>query len=844
MTDSKQTSVFDQSWFSKISRPSRYIGNEINSVKKDPVMTEVSIALAFPDVYELGMSHLGLKILYNILNSYDWLAAERVFSPWLDLEKELRSRNIPLRTLESDRPLSSFDIIGFSLQHELSYTNVLNMLDLSCIPFLAEKRGEEYPLIIAGGPACFNPEPVADFFDLILIGDGEEAALDICRLVRDSKRDKMLKKDLLFEMRHIRGVYIPSFFNIQYNMEGHIKSIEPLVSDYQKVQKAIVNDIDDFPYPVHQIVPFTELIHDRVSLEISRGCTRGCRFCQAGMIYRPVRERSPESILEKAEKALKLTGYDELTLLSLSSGDYSCIEPLIRVLMDRQSKEGIALSLPSLRVDSLNRALIEQIKRVRKTGFTLAPEAGSDRLRRIINKGLTREDILNTASAVYGAGWNLIKLYFMVGLPQEQERDIHDIVTLAKQVANLAGKKTKKIKVNISVSTFVPKSHTPFMWMPQIKVEEGRRRIQLIKERLKGSRVRVKWNEPELSCLEGIFSRGDRRLSPALIEAWRLGSRFDAWGERIKGLEVWNEAFRRTGINPEYYLNRQRSFEEILPWEHIRSGVSRKYLENELEKALKEELTPDCRKKCMECGVCDHRTIDPVLFNNWNTESSPENKAVEDYPAIERKYRLTFIKVKRSKYLGHLELAQVFMRAFKRAGLDLVFSKGFHPMPRVVFAHALPVGTESLHETVDIKISQALDVSFLKRNINKQLPDGIKITDVEELVSSKKACQIKESHFLITVVGVKLNDNIIERFLRSDCFPVIKNGKKGSREIDARPLVKSMDLIAPDTIKLVMEHLDGPGLKPSEIINAVFSLKNSNGEYISILKTRQVIDNT
>ena len=409
-------SVLGQPWFSNITRPSRYLGNEINSIKKDPASIDVSIALAFPDLYEVGMSHLGLKILYHILNRHDWLAAERVFCPLADMEKELRDRRLPLTTLESDRPLSSFDIVGFSLQHELTLTNVLNILDLSGIPFLSEKRDLSFPLIIAGGPACFNPEPVASLFDAIVIGDGEEAALEICRRIRETKLKKVKRKEkILADIANIRGVYIPSFFKVHHKPEGTINTIEPLIPGYKEVKKAVVSDIDYYPFPTCQVVPFTELVHDRLTIEIARGCTRGCRFCQAGMIYRPVRERNPQSVISNLEKALRLTGFEELSLLSLSSGDYSCIGPLLKALMDRQAKNKVSISLPSLRIDSLNPSWFDQIKRVRKTGFTLAPEAGSDRLRRVINKSLTNKDILNIAPQVYRAGWNLIKLYFMIG---------------------------------------------------------------------------------------------------------------------------------------------------------------------------------------------------------------------------------------------------------------------------------------------------------------------------------------------------------------------------------------------------------------------------------------------
>jgi len=833
-------SILDQNWFSKIIRPSRYLGNEVNSFRKDLSGIEISIALAFPDVYEIGMSHLGLKIIYNILNSQEWIAAERVFSPWVDLEYELRNRGIPLTTLESERPLSSFDIVGFSLQHELSYTNVLNMLDLSGIPLLAEDRSDKEALIIAGGPACFNPEPVADFFDLIVIGDGETAALEICRVVRETKKKKIeSKKELLHELRHIRGIYIPSFFSIHYCPDGSVKKIEPDHAGYLGVKKAILPDLDDYPYPERQIVPFTELIHDRVSVEISRGCTRGCRFCQAGMIYRPVRERAPESIVGKAENALKLTGYEDLSLLSLSSGDYSCIGPLLKTLMDRQSHKNIGVSLPSLRVDSLNTEMIEQIKRVRKTGFTLAPEAGNDRLRTIINKGLTQDDILGTAHVVYGAGWNLIKLYFMIGLPYEGDDDLQDIVDLSKQIIRLAGKKGKRANLNVSISTFVPKAHTPFMWTPQISTEESRRRIQLIQEGLRGSRIRVKWNQPELSWLEGVFARGDRRLGRVIMEAWGLGARFDAWGEHFK-IEVWQEAFVRAGLEPDFYLHRERSFQEILPWDHIKTGVTKAFLKREWIKAKEENLTPDCREKCIECGVCDHKTIDPVLHKSPEL-SYAKRTSNRPAPGYKKRYRLTYRKLGRAKHLGHLELARVLIRAFRRAGLKLAYSKGFHPMPKVSFFAALPVGTESMEELVDIELIEAVDILSVKEKINHELPHGIDVIHVKDISLTKKRRRISESQFLITLKGPEIKEKDLRRFLESDHFSVVKTGKKGDHEIDARALVSSISLVSPNRLQLTVKQTEGPGLKPTELIKGIFYLTDQDLLNMYVLKTGQVL---
>lgn len=598
----------------KVSKPVRYIGNEYNAVYKDHKDVDVSFALAFPDVYEIGMSHLGLKILYHVLNDREDVVCERVFAPWVDMEELMRERKIPLFSLESTTPLADFDIVGFTLQYEMSYTNILNMLDLAGIPLKHEERDNTHPLIIAGGPCAFSPEPLADFIDAFQIGDGEEAIGEIVDVFKEWKQNGAQDRfQLLLRLSAVPGVYVPSLYDISYNQDGTVESIQPKTSGVPaKIRKRVVKNLNEWCFPRSLIVPSMQIVHDRIPLEVARGCSRGCRFCQAGILYRPVRERSFESLLELAEDLRKSTGYEELSLTSLSTSDYSEIKRLITELMDRYAGDELAISLPSLRADSFSIDLAKQVQRVRKTGLTLAPEAGTQRLRDVINKGVTAEDLLQSVEDAVSAGWTLIKLYFMIGLPTEEYGDLDGIVELAREVARI----DRKLNVTVSVSTFVPKAHTPFQWFGQNSLQEIGEKQEYLKTILRDRRIKLDMHEPKLSVLEAVFSRGDRKLGEVLEKAWKLGCRFDGWRDHFN-FDLWMQAFSESGIDPDFYSTRTRDINEVLPWDHIDSGVSKRFLLKEREKALAGETTEDCRTgACTGCGVCMACDAWPVYADN------------------------------------------------------------------------------------------------------------------------------------------------------------------------------------------------------------------------------------
>ncbi|HAT4282192.1 TPA: TIGR03960 family B12-binding radical SAM protein [Clostridium perfringens] len=591
----------------RVEKPSRYVGGELNEVIKDPKEVDIRFGFCFPDVYEVGMSHLGSRILYHVLNQRKDTYCERVYAPWPDMEKLMRENNIPLYALETKDPINEFNFLAFTLQYEMSYTNILNMLNMGGIPLRASERTEKDPLVIAGGPCAYNPEPLYDIVDIFQLGEGEEGLNDLLDLYQKHK-DNFNKEAYLREASHIPSVYIPSLYDVTYNEDGTIKEFIPKYDDVpKKVKKRIINNFDQVDFPESLIVPYSEIVHDRVVLELFRGCTNGCRFCQAGMIYRPVREKSRKTLLDQARKMLKATGYDEVSLVSLSTCDYSDIQGLVKDLIEEHGKNNVSVALPSIRVDAFSVDLLKEIQKVRKTGLTFAPEAGSQRMRDVINKGLTEERILEAAKNAFESGWSTIKLYFILGVPYETVEDAAEIGLLAEKIADqyFAVPKhirNKGLRITVSTSILVPKPFTPFQWAPMEKMDIVTEKINAVKGAIKSRSIVYNYHEQKTSYMEAVLARGDRKLCDVLIKAYEKGAKFDGWSEYFD-FELWQEALAECNVDGDFYVYRQRSYDEVLPWDFIDIGVTRKYLERENEKAKTGEPTQNCRKGCTGCGV-------------------------------------------------------------------------------------------------------------------------------------------------------------------------------------------------------------------------------------------------
>lgn len=815
-----------------VEKPARYTGGETNVTGTAGRRVSLSFALAFPDVYEVGMSHQGLQILYGILNGRPGFTAERVYAPWPDMASLMASRGMALSSLESATPIHQFDIIGFSLQYELSLTNVLSMLDLGRVPLRAINRREGHPLVIAGGPCVFNPEPMAPFFDAFALGEGEEMVVDIAERVAEAKRKGLSRGAALEGLAAIEGLYVPSIHG-----RGN------------RVRKRVVADLDRAFLPEKPVVPLIKTIHDRITLEIARGCTRGCRFCQAGMVWRPLRERSRERIIESADRILAATGYDEISLLALSAGDYSCIAPLLTELMNRNIEQRVALALPSLRTETLTESLIEQIRRVRKTSFTLAPEAGTQRLRRVINKGNTEENLLETARSVFRAGWKSMKLYFMIGLPTERQEDLEGIADLVNRVSRVEGKGRQ---LTVGLSTFVPKAHTPFQWERQISIAETEERQEYFKDIFRRGNLKLKWHDRRMSFLEGLIARGDGSMADVVERAYRLGAGFDGWSDRFR-FEPWDQALRERGIDIESCLA-GRDPASPLPWDHIDCGVEKDFLLREREKSRTEEATEDCRTGgCTGCGACAggielRRAAEYV-------SGSPEPGSAETPPEEAwrpRHLRMRYRKVDKARFLSHLDTASALIRSINRSGIRFEYSQGFHPHPKISFPCATPLGVESEDEYAEIRVltPRRWNRGHLMEGINRSLPAGLTVLALEDVKGSGKALSrqvagfVYEMHFHDASAELNASEasRAIGKFLDSDRFVIVRSSGQRTIERDIRPFVQTLAYDDESGIlRGMFSFTQQGGVKPLEILTHVMGLSDSKAKTVRTVKKQTVI---
>lgn len=811
----------------KLERPGQYLGGEYNAVHKDIQSVRASLLFAFPDTYEIGMSHLGMRLIYEAVNGHDDLLCERSFMPLDDMTGLLRQHNLPLFSWESRRPLADFDLVGFTLQYELSFTNILHMMDLAKIPLLAADR-LAWPVIIAGGPCVYNPEPLADFIDLFVLGDGEEITVTLLNLVAEIKQRGGSKQEFLHEAAKLNGCYVPGYYTAEYTDDGDFVALRPINDAPNKIQRIVLADLDQAVWPDKPLVAQPKAVHDRTMLEIMRGCDRGCRFCQAGIIYRPVREKNVNTLVDQARKSIENSGYEDIALLSLSSADYSQIEPLMDALLAEHEPKGVGISLPSLRVDAFSVDLAAKTARVRKSGLTLAPEAGSQRLRDIINKGVIEEDLWAAVEAAFTQGYSSIKLYFMIGLPFETYEDIAAIADMCRKVLAIGRRcrpagMHKPLKINLGVSSFVPKAHTPFQYCAQNTAEELKAKQDFLRQQIKNMKqVSLNYHDVRVSKLEAAFARGDRRLGKVLLNAYRAGCHLDGWTEHFRQ-DLWLQAFAATGLTMEQFAEKQYAPEDVLPWQHLDTGISAAWLANEYQKAAQGALTADCRQGgCSGCGVCPGLERQNMLARVETISVQQNESDLNGEPVARYRCRLAISGV--YTWTSHLEILSAMEKALRRSGAPLAFSQGFNPHMLLSWGPAHPVGVYGDNEWFDVYFRKQPDDDWVGK-LNDVLPQGLHIMDVKPIEFSVKSlmASLNYAEYCFDIPGEVDFDyvnNKISELMKLNSYSVMRHSPKGNKTVDIRPSLQKLQIMD-DKICFAVRLDFGAAAKPQEVASAI-----------------------
>ncbi len=850
--------TFYQDLIPFVKKPGRYLGNEINVIKKDWNRLQVRFALIFPELYELGMSYLGFDILYHLLNQESDICAERVFAPDEDMEELLRAQGVPLFSLESKMPMKAFDILGFTFQYELHVTNILNILDLSQIPLLASDRTDDDPLVLVGGPCAYNPEPIADYIDAIVLGDGEEVVFEVAEVIRQRQLNHWTRLETLKELAKLPGIYIPRFYQVEYTADGRFERLTSLDESIPATINArIIPSLRPINYPTKPIVPLIPITHDRFSMEIMRGCTRGCRFCNAGILYRPVRQRPVADLVQQTQAVIQHTGYEELSLVSLSTSDYSDLKELIFNLSDFVKQKNLRLSFPSLRPETFSSEVALLAADLKKSGLTLAPEAGTERLRQVINKTNTNADLLQAVQIALEKGWQLIKLYFMIGQPTETLEDLDGICVLLSEAAKIAKRFGGK-QINVSISPFIPKPHTPFQWEAQNSMAEFAEKIRHIRRQAYQRNVNLSWRDPEVALIEGAIARGDRRLGAVIYQAWRLGAKFDAWTHQFS-FTRWQNAFDAVGIRPEFFCEAKNP-EQILPWQHLSTGVTQKFLLRERENAYQTQVTDDCRNgKCHACGLMEQPVCQAIrskskqkvdetpssdLENQANRASLPIQSVAETVPVT---FRLKYAKRNDMRFLSHLDILRFWERAFRRANIPICYSQGYHPHPKISFGPPLSLGYESDAEYLDFQ-SPGLSVDEILPRLKTTLPPGIAALELKLLYTKQRSLtaainRIDYEVIFPELVDRKLINEGIEKFLRSNSFVVSRKTETRVQEIDILPFIKEL-FFDQEMAKLVVitNLINGKTVRIDEILTDICHLTFPEKARCQVKRTAMYIE--